>query len=98
VVVIEHTLGYQQRNTRGHLQSTQQRRNAPDRIAGEAGCDQNWWIRNSASTTAFTNDLPALIGPAHAIAISCSDRGFHHGMLSGIGSVNTLDATAERCP
>jgi 4-hydroxybutyrate dehydrogenase len=38
------------------------------------------------------------LGPAHAIAIACSDQGFHHGMLSGIGIVATLDATAARCP
>ena len=34
------------------------------------------------------------LGPAHAIAITCSDQGFHHGVLSGIGLVATLDATA----
>lgn len=38
------------------------------------------------------------LGPAHAVAISCSDQGFHHGVLSGIGLVATLDATAERVP
>ena len=38
------------------------------------------------------------LGPAHAIAIVCSDQGFHHGVLSGIGLVATLDATAERVP
>lgn len=34
------------------------------------------------------------LGPAHAIAITCSDQGFHHGILSGIGLIATLDATA----
>ncbi|NML43886.1 iron-containing alcohol dehydrogenase [Ramlibacter sp. G-1-2-2] len=38
------------------------------------------------------------LGPAHAIALSCSDQGFHHGVLSGIGLVATLDATAQRVP
>jgi 4-hydroxybutyrate dehydrogenase len=38
------------------------------------------------------------LGPAHAIAITCSDQGFHHGVLSGIGLVATLDATAEHAP
>ena len=38
------------------------------------------------------------LGPAHAIAIVCSDQGFHHGVLSGIGLVCTLDATAEHVP
>ena len=38
------------------------------------------------------------LGPAHAIAIVCSDQGFHHGVLSGIGLAATLDATAEHVP
>ncbi len=38
------------------------------------------------------------LGPAHAIAIVCSDQGFHHGILSGIGLVATLDATSARVP
>lgn len=38
------------------------------------------------------------LGPAHAIALTCSDQGFHHGILSGIGLVASLDATAERVP
>ena len=38
------------------------------------------------------------LGPAHAIALSCSDQGFHHGVLSGIGLVATLDATAASVP
>lgn len=33
------------------------------------------------------------LGPAHAVALSCSDQGFAHGILSGIGLVATLDAT-----
>ncbi|WP_414439753.1 iron-containing alcohol dehydrogenase [Burkholderia sp. 22PA0106] len=41
------------------------------------------------------------LGPAHAVALTCSDQGFHHGILSGIGLVATLDFTAaavgERC-
>jgi 4-hydroxybutyrate dehydrogenase len=31
------------------------------------------------------------LGPAHAVAIACSDQGFNHGVLSGIGLVATLD-------
>jgi 4-hydroxybutyrate dehydrogenase len=38
------------------------------------------------------------LGPAHAVAIVCSDQGFHHGLLSGIGLVTTLDATGEKVP
>lgn len=38
------------------------------------------------------------LGPAHAIALTCSDQDFHHGVLSGIGLVATLDATARRAP
>ncbi len=38
------------------------------------------------------------LGPAHAIALSCSDQGFHHGVLSGIGLVATLDSTAAHEP
>ncbi len=38
------------------------------------------------------------LGPAHAIALTCSDQGLHHGVLSGIGLVATLDATAARAP
>ena len=38
------------------------------------------------------------LGPAHAVALTCSDQNFHHGVLSGIGLVATLDATAEHVP
>ncbi len=38
------------------------------------------------------------LGPAHAIALACSDQGFHHGVLSGIGLVATLDATCAHVP
>ncbi|MES2258052.1 MAG: iron-containing alcohol dehydrogenase [Pseudomonadota bacterium] len=38
------------------------------------------------------------LGPAHAIALACSDQGFHHGVLSGIGLVATLDATVMHAP
>ncbi len=38
------------------------------------------------------------LGPAHAIALTCSDQGFHHGILSGIGLVATLDTTAGALP
>ncbi|WP_286510676.1 iron-containing alcohol dehydrogenase [Variovorax davisae] len=38
------------------------------------------------------------LGPAHAVAIACSDQGFPHGILSGIGLVATLDATQLRVP
>jgi alcohol dehydrogenase class IV len=38
------------------------------------------------------------LGPAHAVAIACSDQGFHHGVLSGIGLVATLDATCAQVP
>ena len=38
------------------------------------------------------------LGPAHAIALTCSDQGFHHGVLSGIGLVASLEATARHVP
>ena len=38
------------------------------------------------------------LGPAHAVAIVCSDQGFPHGVLSGIGLVATLGATARHAP
>ena len=38
------------------------------------------------------------LGPAHAFAITCSDQGFHHGILSGIGMVATLNATTAHVP
>lgn len=37
-------------------------------------------------------------GPAHAIALTCSDQGFPHGILSGIGIVATLDQVLARLP
>ncbi len=38
------------------------------------------------------------LGPAHAIAITCGDRGFHHGVLSGIGIVAAIDGVAAHQP
>lgn len=38
------------------------------------------------------------LGPAHALAISCGDQGLHHGLLSGIGCVITLDAVLAHVP
>lgn len=38
------------------------------------------------------------LGPAHALALACSDQGLQHGMLSGIGLVATLDGTAAQVP
>lgn len=38
------------------------------------------------------------LGPAHAIALACSDQNFHHGVLSGIGLVASLDLTALYVP
>ena len=38
------------------------------------------------------------LGPAHAIAITCSDQGFHHGILSGIGLIETLQTTCAQIP
>jgi 4-hydroxybutyrate dehydrogenase len=37
-------------------------------------------------------------GPAHAIALTCSEQGFQHGILSGIGMVATLDSVAGHQP
>ncbi len=38
------------------------------------------------------------LGPAHAIAITCGDQGFHHGLLSGIGLVCSLDLVSRHAP
>ncbi len=38
------------------------------------------------------------LGPAHAIAITCGDQGFHHGILSGIGVVAAFDHMAAKQP
>ena len=38
------------------------------------------------------------LGPAHAIAIVCGDQGFHHGVLSGIGIVASIDVVAAHMP
>ena len=38
------------------------------------------------------------LGPAHAIAITCGDQGFHHGVLSGIGLVAAIDTMAAHQP
>lgn len=37
-------------------------------------------------------------GPAHAIALTCSDQGYPHGILSGIGIVITLDGALAGLP
>lgn len=37
-------------------------------------------------------------GPAHAIALTCSEQGYPHGILSGIGIVMTLDLALSRLP
>lgn len=38
------------------------------------------------------------LGPAHAIAISCGDQGLHHGMLSALGLVASMDTMALHVP
>jgi 4-hydroxybutyrate dehydrogenase len=38
------------------------------------------------------------LGPAHAIAISCGDRGLHHGMLSAIGILASLPVMEKQLP
>lgn len=37
-------------------------------------------------------------GPAHAIALTCSDQNFPHGILSGIGLIATLDDVGLQQP
>ena len=57
---------------------------------------QNLQARGEMMLAAFAGgvSIGMGLGPAHAIAITCSDQGFHHGILSGIGLIATLDATA----
>lgn len=38
------------------------------------------------------------LGPAHAIAISCGDQGLHHGILSALGMIASLEFLADRTP
>ena len=38
------------------------------------------------------------LGPAHAIAISCGDRGLHHGMLSAIGILASMPVMEKQLP
>lgn len=38
------------------------------------------------------------LGPAHAIAITCGDQGFQHGILSGIGLVCSIDLVSRHEP
>lgn len=37
------------------------------------------------------------LGPAHAIAIACGDQGVHHGKLSALGLVASLELLADLC-
>lgn len=36
------------------------------------------------------------LGPAHAIAISCGDQGLHHGILSALGMIASLEFLADK--
>lgn len=38
------------------------------------------------------------LGPAHAVAIACGDQGLHHGRLSALGVLATMDFMAARQP
>ena len=38
------------------------------------------------------------LGPAHAIAISCGDRGLHHGLLSAIGILASMPVMERHSP
>lgn len=38
------------------------------------------------------------LGPAHAFAIGCSDQGLHHGVLSALGLLATLDLVCPHVP
>ena len=38
------------------------------------------------------------LGPAHAIALACGDQGVHHGKLSAIGLLASLQALEDREP
>lgn len=38
------------------------------------------------------------LGPAHAVAIGCGDQGLHHGVLSALGLVATLDLVCPKVP
>jgi alcohol dehydrogenase class IV len=61
---------------------------------------QNLEARTQMMLAAFAGGISIGmgLGPAHAVALACSDQGFHHGVLSGIGLVATLDATARHVP
>ncbi len=38
------------------------------------------------------------LGPAHAVAISCGDRGLHHGLLSAIGLLASMPVMERESP
>ncbi|MBR0755279.1 iron-containing alcohol dehydrogenase [Bradyrhizobium jicamae] len=38
------------------------------------------------------------LGPGHAIAISCGDQGLHHGVLSALGLIASLELMQEHVP
>jgi len=38
------------------------------------------------------------LGPAHAIAISCGDQGLHHGVLSALGLIASLEFLRDKAP
>ncbi|QKR99738.1 iron-containing alcohol dehydrogenase [Sphingomonas sp. CL5.1] len=56
--------------------------------------------RSEMLVTAYSGGVAMSMGtgPAHAIALTCSDQGFPHGILSGIGIVMTLDRVLSRLP
>ncbi|WP_256330366.1 iron-containing alcohol dehydrogenase [Variovorax sp. YR216] len=64
------------------------------RRAVDAGADANARAEMMLAAFAGGVSIGMGLGPAHAIALTCSDQGFRHGVLSGIGLVATLDATA----
>ncbi len=56
--------------------------------------------RGEMMISAYAGGLAMCLGcgPAHAVALTCSDQGFQHGILSGIGLVAALDDMAALQP
>lgn len=57
-------------------------------------------VRSEMLLTAYAGGVAMSMGtgPAHAIALTCSEQGFPHGILSGIGIVMTLEHALSPLP
>jgi alcohol dehydrogenase class IV len=61
---------------------------------------QNGEARSQLMMAAFSGGVAIGkgLGPAHAIAITVGDQGLHHGMLSGLGVIATIESMRKHAP